>query len=255
MADNLPLALVVLAADQVLDSLPDGAPQLYWTQASLGEGCVGALQLMVQAELLLLTEIDGVRLIGQWSADGHSWNDFYALLDGESVDGAGWTTQGTKVVFYGGLPQEYAPYVRFGLQVTGNVAQGRMGQARLSASVTVLPWVMAATTTLATAATVPAPGTTPRVLALPIAAYKRGLFRVVVSSYAGTGTSTCVLEVSPSSSPATTDWIEIDDLGSFSGATTLTTDVLELIGQQARLVITAGGTAEFLVAATALLRG
>lgn len=255
MADNLPLALVTLADDQLLDSLPDGAPQLYWTQAALGEGCVGALQLMVQAELLILSEIDGVRLIGQWSADGRSWNDFYAPLDGEAAGSDGWTTPGTKVVFYGGLPHEFAPYVRFGLQVTGNVAQGRLGQARLSASVTVLPWVMAATATLATAATVPAPLSTPRALALPIAAYKRGLFRVVVSSYAGDDPSTCVVQISPSSNPATTDWIEIDNLGSFDDEVTLTTEVIDLVGQQARLLLTAGADASFTVAATALLRG
>jgi hypothetical protein len=255
MADNLPLALITLAQDQDLESLPSSAPQIYWTNASLSEGCSGAFQLMVQAELLQLTEVDSVRLIGQWSVDGRSWHDFYSYLDGELADSPGWTSTGTKVFLYGGLPQEYAPYVRFGIQVTGNETLSLQGQARMSASVTVLPWVMASTVTLATTATVPAPGTTPRALALPIANYKRGLFRVVVSAYANSGTSTCKLQVSPSSDPATADWIEIDDLGSFTGNGTLTSDPVDLIGQQARLLITAGTSVTFQVAATALLRG
>jgi hypothetical protein len=255
MADNLPLALITLAQDQDLESLPSSAPQIYWTEANLAEGCSGAFQLMVQAELLQLIGVDGVRLIGQWSVDRRSWHDFYSYLDGELADSPGWTSTGTKVFLYGGLPQEYAPYVRFGIQVTGNETLSLQGQARMSASVTVLPWVMASTVTLATAATVPAPEDTPRALALPIANYKRGLFRVVVSAHIGSNPSSCKLQISPSSDPATTDWIEVDDLGPITDDGTFVSDLLDLIGQQARLLITAGTSVTFQVAATALLRG
>jgi len=108
---------------------------------------------------------------------------------------------------------------------------------------------------LATAATVPAPEDTPRALALPIANYKRGLFRVVVSAHIGSNPSSCKLQISPSSDPATTDWIEVDDLGPITDDGTFVSDLLDLIGQQARLLITAGTSVTFQVAATALLRG
>ena len=205
---NLPLAVITLAQDQELESLPSGSAQIYWSQASQTQECSGGVQMLVQAEILSLQPPTqcSVRLLGQWSVDGRTWHDFYSPLDGDTADGSGWTTHGNKIFYYGGLPQEYAPFVRFGLMVASSTTD--QARARLSASVTILPWAMAASVTMATNVLINAD--TPTYAYVPIANFRSGVFAVVISDWTSSGTAPVTLQVSPEADPASEAWVDLE---------------------------------------------
>jgi hypothetical protein len=255
---NLPLAVINLAQDQELESLPNGAPQIYWSQAAMSQECSGGVQMMIQAEILSLlpTSDCSVRLLGQWSVDSRTWHDFYSPLDGDLASGNGWTTLGNKLYYYGGLPQEYAPYVRFGLQVTGNVTPpGTQGKARLSAAVTLLPWSMPATEALADGLDVDSD--TP-VYSAPVATanYRSAVVCATISAYTNSGNALLSVEVSPFADPATAIWVPLASFAPVAADGPLAPLAVSLFGQQMRLKCTraSGATATFDVAAFAMLR-
>ncbi len=252
---NLPLAVINLAQDQELESLPSGAPQIYWSQAALSQECSGGVQMMVQAEILNLlpTGDAAVRLLGQWAVDGRTWHDFYSPLDGDLASGNGWTTLGNKLFYYGGLPQEYAPYVRFGLQVSGDTTgAGTQGKARLSATVTLLPWSMAASVTLADALAVNSG--TPKYAYLASANYRSAVVGATIANFTGTGNAVLTVSISPVADPATELWLPVASFDVASGAGQLDPINVSLYGQQMRLTCERTGDAAFEVNAFAMLR-
>lgn len=140
----MPQQIISLARDADLESLPNGAPQIYWTDPSTWGMCAGAAGVRMQGTILQVTiSPEGgadtyIGLIGQWSTDGRSWTDFLSTVDGQV--GPQLLQPGSAgSVFhaqYAGAPYEMAPFVRFGAQVARD--GDRQGRVRCSVDIVVL---------------------------------------------------------------------------------------------------------------------
>ncbi len=141
----MPQSIITLAKDADLESLPNGAPQIYWTEPFTWGMCAGAAGVRVQGTILQLTVAPDtgladtyIGLIGQWSNDQRSWTDFLTSVDGQvgpqllQPGSAGSVFNGQ----YAGAPYEMAPFVRFGAVVARN--GGRQGRIRCSIDFVVL---------------------------------------------------------------------------------------------------------------------
>lgn len=250
---DLPLAVIALATDADLESLPDGAPEIYWTSGpSMQEGS-GAVQLYLHAEILSRANVTKLRFIGQWSVDGRTWYDMAGPLDGLASDSAGPDAGTCLAVPYAGLPQEYAPFQRFGISVTGSpLAEGlaRQGRARLSAAVTILPWAYPAHQRLANAVVVTATESyaTPSAL---IAPYRAALVVVDYADNAGEP-STAHIQVSPTAQGTPTNWQTLDTFTIPGTGDLVSRQVGQLYGFHLRVLVVAG-TGGVTVGASVLL--
>jgi len=140
----VPQQIISLARDADLESFPNGAPQIYWTDPSTWGMCAGAAGVRVQATVLQLTVSPTstadtyMGLLGQWSTDGRSWTDFVSSVDGQvgpqllQPDSAGTMFHAQ----YAGAPYEMAPFVRFGAVVARDGE--RQGRVRCSIDFVVL---------------------------------------------------------------------------------------------------------------------
>ncbi len=149
--------IITLAKDADLESLPNGAPQIYWTNPSTWGLCAGAAGVRLQATILQVTSAPvtgtpdtSLRIIGQWSPDGRSWTDLLGSLDGSSGPQAlnPASLGGLFQNQYAGAPYEMAPFVRFGIEVSRE--GGRQGRVRASADIVVLDTIAASVTQFAT---------------------------------------------------------------------------------------------------------
>lgn len=237
---DLPLAVVSLANDSDLESLPDGTPEIYWTSGPAQQEGSGAVQMMLQAEVLARTNVTKLRFVGQWSVDGRTWYDFADAFDGLPSDSAG-PLAGTCLVFpYTGTPAEYAPYQRFGIAVTGDpLASGaaRLGRARLSATVTILPWAGPSWKQLVDSVTI-APSESYATAAVQIAPFRRAL--LVVHYEDNSATSTAQVQVSPDSIGTPTTWFTIDQVAIPTGTGELVYPATQLAGCYLRVRVVAG---------------
>jgi len=149
-------SIITLAKDADLESLPNGSPQIYWTDRSTWGMCAGVAGVRLQATILQVTTapVSGdpdtyLRVIGQWSSDSRSWTDFQGSLDG----GLGSQAMDPSTIApffqnqYAGTPYEMAPFVRFGIEVSRT--GGRQGRVRGSADIVVLDTLAAAPTQFA----------------------------------------------------------------------------------------------------------
>jgi hypothetical protein len=201
----------------------------------------GAKQLFLHAEILGRTNVTKLRFIGQWSVDGRTWYDMAGPLDGLASDSAGPDAGTYLAVPYAGLPQEYAPYQRFGISVTGTpLAAGlaRQGRARLSAAVTILPSPYPGFAHPVGIQTV-APSATFNSPSVLIAPYRAAL---IVLDYEATGGVTCTanIQVSPTAQGTPTNWQTIETVSLTGTDGTATPQIGQLFGYHLRVQIVAG---------------
>ena len=198
--------------------------------------------MMVQAEILALQPSAGcgVRLLGQWSVDGRTWYDFGDALDGLASDSEG-PLAGSCLVFpYTGTPAEYAPFQRFGIAVTGDpLASGaaRLGRARLSAAITILPWAGPSWKQLVDTVTI-APSETYASPAVQIAPFRRAL--LVLNYEDNSVASTAQIQVSPDSLGTPTTWVTIEEVAIPTGTDMLSHSTSKLAGCYVRVRVVAG---------------
>ena len=142
-----------LVRDALLESMPNGDPQIFWSDPITWSQLQGASGLRLLATLFQATEDTTAVIIAQWGVDGKSWTDFVESLDGQSNPLTELTAEATQFAYqYSGLPEEFSGLVRIGVKVarSGSV-QGRI---RLSADILPLAKLAATMLTVAEDATV-----------------------------------------------------------------------------------------------------
>jgi len=156
---------------------------------------------------------------------------------------------------YAGLPQEYAPFQRFGISVTGSpLAEGlaRQGRARLSAAVTILPWAYPGFAHPVGIQTV-APSATLNSPSVLIAPYRAAL---LVLDHEATGGVTCTanIQVSPPAQGTPTNWQPIGTVSLTRADGTATPQIGQLYCYHLRVQIVAGSGGVDFAAAVMLAR-
>ena len=130
----------VLAQDADLESLRDGAPQIYWSEPKSVQGARW-LQTMVSVVSVSASGSSfSVDVVAQYSFDGRSWIDFgRSLIDGDDSGGVA-TTGNHREAYAGDSNVEFAaPFVRFGIVVGGETGSpGTQQVIRLTAVVAVM---------------------------------------------------------------------------------------------------------------------
>jgi hypothetical protein len=253
-----PVAVIALANDAELESLADGTPQVYWTEGPLGEEASGARQVLLHAEVLSRVRCDAIRFVAQWSVDNRSWQDVpgYAI-DGLAAASAGPDAGEALFFAYTGLPRNYAPHQRYGISVTGDPdASGiaRLGRARLSATVSLVPGPVSTTQTLCTALAVTA-GNTGSSDATGIAPFGRAVVIVDVSAFAASGSNpTLAVEVSGGDGESTAVWLQVAS-DSLTATGQYLLDLPLLVGNQLRVAVSCPAGAGVTFSARVMLRG
>jgi|GEM_PF-4379426 len=138
-----PSTHVVLAQDADLESLRDGAPQIYWSEPGTYQATSGARWLQTMLSVISFsdeTATFSADIVAQYSFDGRSWVNFgRSLID--SSDSGGVTAIGNHQLPYAGDSNvEFAaPYVRFGVVVGGEPGSpGAQQVVRLTAVVAIM---------------------------------------------------------------------------------------------------------------------
>lgn len=176
--------IIVLARDSDLTSLRNGAAEIYWTKPDTYEASRGARSWYLRTLILNVANNAAIRIVGQWSVDGHTWNDFVANVDGRRTlpTANPMTAAGSYSFQYTGTPDEHANFVRFGIEVgvTSGTDQARV---RMSAEITCQPFVAPYLNTFAAAEVVVVSQRTGQLLYTN--AYKSGLFTCNVTAAVG----------------------------------------------------------------------
>ncbi len=124
---------IVLVADETRVSNADGKPNIVWTDAFGDFAASTGIRLFIN--VLSVTRSAAVRVFAQWSTDKRTWVDFLYSIDGIAT-GVGSGQQ--LSIDYAAMFAEFAPWVRFGIQVIGDVGGALQGDARLTATVSPL---------------------------------------------------------------------------------------------------------------------
>jgi len=208
-----PVAVIALAEDAELTSLPDGSLEVYWTDGPLGAEASGARQMLIHAQVLERTQAETLRFLVEWSADGRSWHSVFATaIDGLGQDGAGPAVGESFTATYTGLPRDYAPHQRYGIAVTGTPSASgiaRQGRVRLSATLSLVPGVYPVSEALLASQTVSASS---EVSSDPVAIgpYNLGVVLVKTTAVSASGDDpTVTLEVSGGDGSNSDVWIPL----------------------------------------------
>ncbi len=194
---------VVLVADETRVSNADGTPCILWTQAFREFAAATGLRLYLT--VLSCTRGATVKVFGQWSSDQRTWVDFAFGIDGYPKSSAGAGAGAQVAIDYAASFAEFGPYVRFGIQVTGDTTNHVQGDARLTA--TIMPlfgdavyFSAGLASSVALSATTPTPiSPTP---ARIVSAFKRAVVMCKISSYSPGGN----IYLSATGSDNATDW-------------------------------------------------
>ncbi len=146
--------VIQLCRDSRLESTRDGSPAIYWTGEAQQTEALGGRGVRVTVEVLDLAPNTEIMVFGQYGPDRRNWTDFAAPL---TYAGDPISDLGSHTFVYAGPPEEFAEFVRFGIQIKHG-AETAQAWARMTATATVLfenvlarfPMVPAAGVTLGT---------------------------------------------------------------------------------------------------------
>lgn len=240
--------IITLARDADLESLPDGSPSVYWSDAATWGWCAGAAGVRMQALVLATTPSTFAVILGQYSNDGRTWFDFESTIDGQTTPDALDPTNGKfSIRQHAGPPWEMAPYVRYGLRVwrTG----GGQGRVRMTCDLIVLARLDAAKLFLADGAVIDAPGQIGGIECTY--GYDRGSIYIHATAFSGITSVTVVVETSLVRDPPEEGWrpvATVPTLSAFNESTEIQFAEVSGLDAYTRLratAVTGTGTVEF----------
>lgn len=127
-----------VAADKEFQSQANGEAHVEWAPSSTWTLGNGARYFVVYYQVLQNNDPDNVvRVRLQGSGDGRSWVNVTDLpADLDDIDGA---SNLTSVQYWPSSVQANAPYLRWGIEVTGDTTNNVIGNARVT--MMVVPWM------------------------------------------------------------------------------------------------------------------
>ncbi len=217
---NNTLKQFTLVRDALLESMPNGDPQIYWSDPVTWGNLQGAAGIRLIATLFQATTNTTAQIIAQWGVDGKSWTDFVESLDGQPATPVSLSAEATQFAYqYTGLPEEFSGLVRVGVMVARSVST--QARIRLSADILPLTAVAANTLTIAEDAVVSSTGTPDTVGKVIVSnAYDRGtVYARTLGAYTAGDTTLFVQTSMYNSTTYSGTWRTIATLASVFTAT------------------------------------